>query len=398
MTGNSHLREVPVIKNINAITLSSYLAMFFLGVGSSIIGAAAQNIGLSPSQIGLLIAVQNIGFMLSVFVAGTLADSYEKPKILLVGSLMLAVSFFTFFLSELFWVNLLLMLLFGAGMGVYEGVTDAMLLQLHPNRASLHINVNHFFVTFGSIMIAAYLLALQMNWRLSVIQAGGVLLLLAIFFALARLKNRAGRTESFRERLNLISRDRRMVALALATILAVGVEIGSINILTTFLVELRGFAETASKIGLIVLLVGVAVGRLLVGLLTHKKRLAASLLTLLGLAGLFFGGLFFLPLGDWLYPAIFLAGLSLSAILPLIITLAGLLHPTMAGTALGVIKTALPIGGILLPFLMSLVAEYGSFQLSLLLFPLACLLAFGILFWEIQPHKAEQNTSWSLKS
>jgi len=386
-----------VINNIKAITFSSYLAMFFLGVGASIIGAAAQNIGLSPAQIGLLIAVQNVGFMLSVFVAGTLADSYEKPKILLVGSLMLAVSFFTFFLSELFWVNLLLMLLFGAGMGVYEGVADAMVLQLHPQRASLHINVNHFFVTFGSIMIAAYLLALQMNWRQSVIQAGAVVLLLALFFGLARLKNRGGRTESYRERLNLIGRDRRIVVLVIVTILAVGVEIGSINILTTFLGQLRGFSETASKVGLIVLLVGIAAGRLLVGLLTHKKRLAASLLGLLGLSGIFFGGLFFLPLDNWLYPAIFLAGLSLSAILPLIITLAGLLYPGMAGTALGVIKTALPIGGILLPFLMSLVAEYGSFQLSLLLFPLACLLAFAVLFWEIKPHQVARSTaSWSV--
>ncbi|MCK6629963.1 MAG: MFS transporter [Anaerolineae bacterium] len=386
-----------MINNIKAITFSSYLAMFFLGVGASIIGAAAQNIGLSPAQIGLLIAVQNVGFMLSVFVAGTLADSYEKPKILLVGSLMLAVSFFTFFLSELFWVNLLLMLLFGAGMGVYEGVADAMVLQLHPQRASLHINVNHFFVTFGSIMIAAYLLALQMNWRQSVIQAGAVVLLLALFFGLARLKNRGGRTESYRERLNLIGRDRRIVALVIVTILAVGVEIGSINILTTFLAQLRGFSETASKVGLIVLLVGIAAGRLLVGLLTHKKRLAASLLGLLGLSGIFFGGLFFLPLDNWLYPAIFLAGLSLSAILPLIITLAGLLYPGMAGTALGVIKTALPIGGILLPFLMSLVAEYGSFQLSLLLFPLACLLAFAVLFWEIKPHQVARSTaSWSV--
>lgn len=386
-----------MINNIKAITFSSYLAMFFLGVGASIIGAAAQNIGLSPAQIGLLIAVQNVGFMLSVFVAGTLADSYEKPKILLVGSLMLAVSFFTFFLSELFWVNLLLMLLFGAGMGVYEGVADAMVLQLHPQRASLHINVNHFFVTFGSIMIAAYLLALQMNWRQSVIQAGAVVLLLALFFGLARLKNRGGRTESYRERLNLIGRDRRIVVLVIVTILAVGVEIGSINILTTFLGQLRGFSETASKVGLIVLLVGIAAGRLLVGLLTHKKRLAASLLGLLGLSGIFFGGLFFLPLDNWLYPAIFLAGLSLSAILPLIITLAGLLYPGMAGTALGVIKTALPIGGILLPFLMSLVAEYGSFQLSLLLFPLACLLAFAVLFWEIKPHQVARSTaSWSV--
>lgn len=73
-----------VIKSIKAITLSSYLAMFFLGVAASLIGATARNIGLSPTQIGLLVAVQNAGFILAVLLAGALADSYEKPKLLLV--------------------------------------------------------------------------------------------------------------------------------------------------------------------------------------------------------------------------------------------------------------------------------------------------------------------------
>src|SRR5687768_9216030 len=54
---NLFLNEVLVIKNIKAITLSSYLAMLFLGVGASLIGAAARSIGLTPYQIGLLVAV-----------------------------------------------------------------------------------------------------------------------------------------------------------------------------------------------------------------------------------------------------------------------------------------------------------------------------------------------------
>jgi fucose permease len=370
-----------VIKSIKAITLSSYLAMFFLGVAASLIGATSRAIGLSPTQIGLLVAVQNAGFILAVLLAGALADSYEKPKLLLVGSLLLAFSFLTFYLSELFWINLGLMLLFGAGMGVYEGVTDTMLLELHPGRASLHINVNHFFVTFGSIMIAAYLLFLQLHWRQSVVQAGLMVLLLALFFGLTKLKNRPKQVESYSERLYLLSRDRRVVALALATILAVGVEAGSISFLTTFLVELRGFSQITSNIGLIVFLVGLAIGRLLVGFFTQKTRLTPYLLILLGLSVLFLSGLFFLPLSGLIYPAIFLAGLAMSAILPLIITLAGLLYHEMAGTVLGVIKTAIPVGGILLPFLISITTQYASFQVSLLLFPLACLLAFGILFF-----------------
>jgi hypothetical protein len=55
-----------MIRNVKAITASSFLSMFFLGVGAAVIGAAARNIGLSPFQIGLLIAFQNIGFMFSV--------------------------------------------------------------------------------------------------------------------------------------------------------------------------------------------------------------------------------------------------------------------------------------------------------------------------------------------
>src|SRR3990172_2816862 len=161
-----------MIHDIKAITASSYLGMFFLGVGTTIVGAAARNIGLTPYQIGLMLAVQNAGFISAVLLSGALADPHPKPRILFVGSLILAAAFLTFSLSHLFWINLLIMLFIGIGIGVYEGVTDAMLLDIHPRSENLHISVNHFFVTFGSIMITIYLIFLQINWRASVIQAG----------------------------------------------------------------------------------------------------------------------------------------------------------------------------------------------------------------------------------
>ncbi|MFN2221643.1 MAG: MFS transporter, partial [Candidatus Promineifilaceae bacterium] len=133
-------------RSIKALTASAYLSMFFLGIANALIGAAARNIGLTPFQIGLFLTVQNIGFMIGVSVAGALADSYDKPRILFAGSLILAVSFFTFYLTGLLWLNLIIMLLIGLGVGSYEGVTDPMLLEMHDERQSLHININHFFV------------------------------------------------------------------------------------------------------------------------------------------------------------------------------------------------------------------------------------------------------------
>ena len=152
-----------MIKNINAVTLATYFTMFFLGVASAIIGAAARNIGLQPFHIGLLTSIQNVGFMISVSISGALADTHDKPRILAIGSLILGLSFLSFYQIEFLWINLLIMFFIGIGVGTYEGVTDALLLDIHPKKASLHISVNHFFVTFGSIIITVYLIFLQMN-------------------------------------------------------------------------------------------------------------------------------------------------------------------------------------------------------------------------------------------
>jgi fucose permease len=48
----------------------------------------------------------------------------------------------------------------------------------------------------------------------------------------------------------------------------------------------------------------------------------------------------------------------------------------MSGTVMGTIKVAIPIGGALLPFLMSLISKVFTFQAALLIYPLAMALGF----------------------
>ena len=378
-----------MIKNIKIITGSAYMSMFFLGVSASLIGAAAHNIGLSPYQIGLMIAAQNVGFTVSVLISGALADQYEKTKILFGGSLILALAFFIFYLTGLFWLNLLIMFFIGAGIGTYEGATDALLIEIHARRQNLHINVNHFFVTFGAITIAVYLAWLQVDWRNSVVQSGLVVLVLAAFFGLAKLPaTKLQPTEPYLTRLKILTRERLVVLLFLTITMAVGIESGSIGILTTFLVDLRGFPEVSSKIGLIVFLIGMASGRLLVGFFSKDNQVATYTLALFGLSSLIFGGLFLVNFGPLTYVVMFLAGLALSALVPLIISWAGLLYPEIAGTVLGAIKVAIPFGGIILPFFMSIIAKQVSLQAALLLFPVAALVGFGLVYLTMRQLKS----------
>jgi len=376
-----------MIKNIKAITAASFLAMFFLGVSSSIIGAAARNIGLSPSQIGLMLTAQNLGFMISVLVSGALADSYPKPRILMIGSIILAISLFAFYGWTNFWVNLAIMFVIGVGIGSYEGVTDAMLLDIHTERGSFFINVNHFFVTSGSIIITVYLIFLQMAWRNAIIQAGIVVAILAALFGLMKLLPHGRKTEPYTKLLRLLARERLVIVLFIASALVVGMEGGTVGILTTYLMDLRGFTQVTSKIGLVVFLSGMAAGRLLLGYITPREQIHRYIVGLFALSTVVFSGLYFLNLGDALYFVIFLAGLTLSAIFPLMLSLAGLYYPNIAGMVLGTIKVAIPIGGILLPFLLALLANYSSFKSALILFPLAGMLGLVLTYFQFKSLK-----------
>ena len=368
-----------MIRSVRTITAASYLAMLFLGVGNSLVGSAARDIGLSATQIGIMLAIQSVGLTITVVLAGALSDTHSKARILFLGSLLLGGSFMAFYLFPGFWPNLVVMALIGAGGGAYEGVTDAMLFDLHEARAGFHININHLFVTLGSATIALYLLFLQVRWRAAVVQSGLVVLALAVIFALVILPAARRGQARLGLKLRAIARSRLIAVLFLCAILSVGVELTTMGILSTFLAELRGYATLTAKLGLVVFLAGVAGGRLLIGTLVPPHRVFRSILILFALSSATFALLFLVDLGPLTLPAAFLAGVTLSSQLPLILTYAGSSFREMTGTVLGAVKVGIPIGGILVPLLISAMTSTASFGIALAILPAGMLVGLLLL-------------------
>ena len=357
-------------RGASLLTASSFASMFFLGVGTAVIGAASGNIGLSPQQTGLLVSAQNLGFILAVLVAGALADSTRKPRLLAAGSLILSISFFLFYLWRSYGLNLLIMFFIGAGIGTYEGVADAMLLGLHERRQGLFISINHFFVTLGCLGITLYLLFLQMDWRRSLVQSAAAVLVLAGVYASSRAGGGRPAADTLRGRLSFL-RTQAVLALflTLATI-GTGIELGLTGLLTGFLMSLRGYGQVGSKLGLILLLSGVAAGRVILGLVSARGRILGLIVALYAAAAVFSAILFFASLSPPLTGIVlFILGMTVSSLFPLLITLTGIIYRELSGTALGIVKLGIPLGGILIPFVISVIARYSSFRLSLLVFP-----------------------------
>jgi fucose permease len=374
-----------VIRSPRAITAASFASMFFLGVGYSIIGAAARNIGLTPQQIGILLAVQNVGFGVSVAVSGALADTHSKPRIIAVGSAILALAFFAFFRSQVFWLNALVMVFVGVGTGTYEGVADAMLFDLHERRAATFVNVNHLFVTVGSALIALYLIFLSLEWRSALVQAGIAVAALAVVFLFVRLKQAQGVKTSFGEKIAVIARSRMILVLFLAILLSAGVESAAIGLFSTYLATLRDFAPRAAQFGLIAMYAGMITGRVIVGALVRPERLRWMMLVLFAVSVVAFGLLFLVDLGPLTWLMAVLAGGSLSAQLPLILSYAGLAHREMTGTVLGAVKTGIPIGGVVVPLLVTTFTTTSGFAAALWVLPLALLTGLILLSLPVVP-------------
>lgn len=370
-----------MIRNKSILTLGAFAAMLFLGVGTVIIGAASRNIGLTPSQIGIMVSVQNVGFIISVISVGALSDTFDKARLLAIASLVLAASFFAFYLRDPFALNLLIMLVIGMGIGGYEGASDPLLLDLHQKRQGLFISINHFFVTFGEMLITIYLIFLQFDWRSSMVQSAAIVLVLGLLFGLSRGPEHKTSQESLRSRFNFFRGQRPLVVLFALAACIVGIELSLVGMITSFLMELHAFTQVTSKLGLVAFLGGVAAGRLLLGFFTYKNQILRNLQALFALTAVLLVILLLTTPGtSAMYFLLFLTGVAISIVFPLVITLTGFKYPDLSGTALGIIKLGIPVGGILLPFLISILASTFSFRVSLALFPVFALVGLVLVY------------------
>ncbi|TVQ20688.1 MAG: MFS transporter [Spirochaetaceae bacterium] len=364
-----------MIKSVRVATGSMFASMFFLGIGVSIVGATAFRVGYSPGQIGYLLGAQNLGFGIAVLLGGAASDLYPKPRILTIGLVLLALAFATLYRSDSYALNLLIMVLMGAGMGGAEAVTDALLLDMHTKNESRYVVINHFFVSIGSAVIALYLMLLDLDWSGALFQVAATIGALALIAGFLRPPEQPRAVLKPADILATLRQDSSIVLLFVSGACAIGLGIGSTGIIASYLSELRGFTPGGAQLGLLLFLSGMAIGRIIFGLLVPHGRARGIVSVGFVAAGLLLSTLYLIALPVWaVYPLLLLSGMSVAPLLPLTIALAGLRFRHIAGTAMGVIKVAIPVGGILFPSLIGLVADTVSFSVALYAFPVIAII------------------------
>ncbi|MBE0672968.1 MAG: MFS transporter [Anaerolineales bacterium] len=350
------------------VTAACFLSFFVFGFTDNLKGptlpSMIRELNIDYGTSGNIFFGEYFGFVVTSLIAGILADRFGLKMILITAGLLLATgvagysSFSSTFLltASLFSV--------GLGLGAIELGANATIVQIHPHKKGLYLNLMAVLHGLGSLvapLFAGWLLALNISWRTIYrwdIPLIALFVLLFLFLQFPRSQNQ-NNSINFRNIPNFAFKGNLPWFYA-AIAFYVAAEIGIASWLVTFLQEIHGASVLSSNQSLSLFFALLMLGRLGGGFIVHRLGYLRSIL----LAAI--GSLFCIVLGMFTTFTVFLSitGFFFSIIFPTFTAIVSENLKENTNTILGVLFTFAGIGGLLGPWIIAWASDLFGLKLG----------------------------------
>ncbi len=375
------------------LTIGAFFAFFVFGFSDNLKGAVLpallQDLKFSYSLGGTVLLGAYLGFMAATLSTGFLADAFGQKAVLLLAGLCLALGVGGLNLFSAPAALMATMAILGFGLGCLELGCNALIVSLHSADKARYLNLMAVMHGLGSMLAplyAGWLLAANFSWRLvyrwDLIPIG----LLLAYFLLTRFPQRAaGSAEKIDfKRLGRTAFVPQMLWYYAAITLYVAIELGIASWIVEFLQKERGQSVAQSTQALSLFFGLIMLGRFVGSFFVEKLGYLRSILVMaLAASGCVTLGLFGPPQLAFCFP---LSGFFLSIIFPTITAAASDAHPENLNSILGLLFTFAGLGGVLGPWAVGLVSDWGGlrlgFGLNLLFGLLTAASALALLFFQ----------------
>ena len=158
--------------------------------------AIAVSLGLSPAEVGLLIAIVTVGSACGYFPAGLIADRVANRGVLLLATFWwVAVGTLIASLAPGFWSIALLLAVAGLGDAAWHPIATGVLVQAQPTRRAHALGIHAMGGTFAEVLapLSVGFLLVVFDWRTALqISVLPALLMGLVFFRIAPRVPRSG--------------------------------------------------------------------------------------------------------------------------------------------------------------------------------------------------------------
>ena len=371
--------------NRRALAWVGYSSLVLNGLVGNVLGPVMPMIieeyGLTLAAAGAVFTSQGLGRLLSVFLSSSWSDRVGRKPVIVLGGILSCIGAFIYAASGLWWGQIAGAAIFGAGLGMMDGIANALISDIYTEKRGLALNRLHVFFGVGSLigpLVAAFFLGVVSSWRVlfvvvALASAGH------LFFSSRQVyPEAAGGKYLGREQLRaahkqiLASKEVWMLSGIMFTYNGIGHTImGWVN--TYLSGELAATVFTASLV-LTLYSVGITVGRMFWGNISERIGYPAALLICS------VGGFIFVTSATvvqnlwWIGASLALTGVFLAGIFPISVACGTSLFPEMIGTVSGYVITAASLGSMLLPFLVGAFSDVVGLRYGMLAAPF-----FGII-------------------
>ena len=365
------------LRAITALSAASFAVLgACLTLPGTLLPVLVEQFGIRLVEAGSMLALQPIGYLLSVVAAGRLIKGYGVRVVLAAGVFLFALGFAGFGLVSSWLGGAAVMFVAGLGFGVVEVAINALLVTTGGERSANLLNLTHLFFGVGSFVapaLTAVVVAWGVSWRAVFLAAGLITALVAAGWSVQPLAR--GPAPAASEHA-VYSRN----ALVLAVLLGayVGAEMGIGGWLTKYMVAVHAVPLTYASNVLSLYWLGLTVGRVALSVLAHYVSEQRLLLGLTAFAALALGAAQLAPYPSLAAACLAATGLGFSGIFPAVIAMGGRSHPHDVAGVTSVMVSGAGIGNIVIPWAMSAIADAAGLTAGMGFYWAICLLMVGL--------------------
>jgi fucose permease len=347
-----------------APVLMSFLVMSIIDLVGITVDYVNEDFELSKTIIQLIPLVTFSWFFLLSVPVGILQSKIGKRVVLNIGMIITALGLLIPFFLYSFEMVLVGFVLLGIGNTIIQVSANPLLVDVVPgNRASSYLSFSQFVKAIGSMSgppLAAFLAGQFGDWKLMFIVFGVVTIISIIWLGAVKIQE----TKSDEVKVSLASSFKLLgtgyiLVMVMAIFLVVGIDVGFNSNSGQFLIDRYGMDLQQASYGRSVYFFGRLLGTF-AGAFILLKVSSRKVLLLSALAGILtFVALLLIKSEAMSWVLMFLSGLSIATIFPIVFALSVEKFPTRSNEISGLIMMAIS-GGAIIPVLIGVVADATS--------------------------------------
>ena len=362
------------LKYVLPVLLSFFVASFcdLVGIG---VDRVKSDFELSNTLVQLIPSVVFLWFFILSVPVGILQDRIGKRNVLNIGILITLIGMLLPFFFYSFTMILTGFAFLGIGNTIVQVSANPLLVDVVPSsHRSSYLSLSQFVKSVGSMIaapLAGWFAIYYGDWKFLFLAFGLVSLIAIIWLTSTKIEE----TKNIEQRATFISSFKLLgnsfiAIMVLGIFLIVGIDVGVNSVSGQYLLSKFGSEQTLAESGRSIYffgkMLGTFGGAILLAKISSRKFFIWS--SIIGLVSISL--LFIIPSENMALIIIFIIGLGLSNIFPLIYSLTVEQYPTRANEISGLMIMAIS-GGAFLPLLMGLVSDLYNVGTSIIVLILA---------------------------